>query len=235
MAIKKWATKKEISDLLKSYSVKPNEFEPFGEEGCSFKSKFARGYVISFEPEIQHGSEKTGRIIAIHAQSGGKRTFQDVWERDLNGKLQFSFRNPWNKPFADYDYIREIEDRIIELENAGLEMQKQLEKYQQSINDTGQFQEVPYQIQQQELITLKAENKYFRDQIKSLTAKNQELINKTEHNARGAGRKADPQHLETQVKKVQDFLEAGLPAAEIQEKMGISRSSYFRYKKLIKN
>lgn len=234
MSIKKWATKKEISDLLKTYSIRSDEFEPFGDEGCSFKSKFARGYVISIEPEIQHGNVETGRIIISHTKSNGKRTFHDVWERGLDGNLHFAFRNPWNETFTDYDYVREIEDWNIELENTMSEMRQQLKRYQQLIDNTEHSQEGLYQMQQQELNILKVTNKHLQNQITSLTEKMQKLINKTEHNARGAGRKADPQHLKEQVAKVQSLLEEGKSISEIQQIMGISRSSYFRYKKLIK-
>ena len=192
MAIRKWATKKEIESLIKTYSIRPDEIEPFGDEGYSFKSKLARGYVISIKPEVQHGNVETGRIIISHTKSNGKRTFQDVWERDSGGNLQFAFRNPWDKPFADYDYIRETKDRNTELENTVHEIKQQLKKYQK-------------------------------------------LINNTKRNARGAGRKADLQHLKEQVAEVQLLLEEGKNSSEIQRIMGISRSSYFRYKRFIKN
>ena len=67
-APKKWITKKEIEKLIRSYSVRPNEFEPFGTEGYSFKSRYAKGYTISLEQELQHGGEKTGRILVSHTK-----------------------------------------------------------------------------------------------------------------------------------------------------------------------
>lgn len=193
MAIKKWITKKEIADILKTYSVRTDEFEQIGTEGYFFQSRFTKGYTISFEPEIQHGTEKTGRIVISHSKNGGKRTFHDIWERDSNNKLQFMYRNPWNRPFSDYDYICSLEAQIIELKEAGQKLQSQLA---------------------------------------ALAKKNQELINGTKHNARGAGRKADPEHLEAQAREVQNLLADGKTADEVQKIMGISKSSFFRYKKL---
>ena len=49
------------------------------------------------------------------------------------------------------------------------------------------------------------------------------------------GRKPDPQHLESQVNKIQELLAAGKTAVEIQKIMRISRSTFFRYKKSLKN
>ena len=88
-AQKKWITKKEIERLIRSYSVRPNEFEPFGNEGYSFKSRYAKGYTISLEQEIQHGNEKTGRILVSHTKGNGERTYCDIWEWDFERNLQF--------------------------------------------------------------------------------------------------------------------------------------------------
>lgn len=227
MPRKKWITKKEVSDILKSYSVRTNEFEQVGDNGYFFKSNYTRGYTISLEPEIQ-GSIKTGRIIVSHAQNGGKRTFQDIWERDSDNRLQFKFRNPWDRPFADHDYIQELEAQILELKEAGQKVQEQFGKSHESINSANPTPEF------QELTELRIENEALRNQVTNLTKKYGELIKKTGHNARGAGRKADLAHLEAQAQKVQDLLNAGKPAAEIQKALGISRSTFFKYKKFSK-
>lgn len=223
MPVKKWITKKEIADLLKAYSVQADEFERMKTEGYFFKSKYARGYTISLEPEVQHGSTKTGRIVASHTKNGGKRTFKDIWERDSDNKLQFMFRNPWNQPFTDRDYIRDLEAKIHELES-----------YQKLINNTNQSQDTLVTLHQ-EIESLKAENEVLKTQVNALIEKNQKLIDMTKHNARGAGRKANPQHLDAQVKKVQALIEDGKTASEIQQAMKISSSTYFRYKRLTKN
>ena len=229
---KKWITKKEIDKLLKSYSVRSNEFEPIGNKGCSFKSNYTKGYVISLEQEIQHGSEKTGRILVSHTRGNGKRTYCDIWERDSEGELQFIFRNPWNKPFADYDYIHDLESQIKELEKYGQEMKKLIEQRGvESVPEEVELQDDIYL----EVAALKSENEALHGRIESLEKENQKLINETKHNARGAGRKANTQHLEAQVQEVRDLLQSGKSPAEVQKIMGISRSSFFRYKKFIKN
>lgn len=226
MPRKKWITKKEVSDILKSYSVRTNEFEQVGDDGYFFKSNYTRGYTISLEPEIQ-GSIKTGRVVVSHTQNGGKRTFQDIWERDSDNRLQFKFRNPWDRPFADHAYIQELETQILELKEAGQKVQEQLAEHHEPPQGS------PEQLQQ-EITSLKSENKALQAQVSALTEKYEGLLEKTKHNARGAGRKADLAHLEAQAQKVQDLLDAGKPAAEIQKALGISRSTFFKYKKFSK-
>lgn len=226
MAIKKWITKKEIDQILKSYSVRPNEFEPVGDNEYFFKSNYANGYTISLEQEIQYGSEKTGRILVSHTNGKGRRTYYDIWKRDSSGKLQFVFRNPWNKPCADYEYINDLESQIADLREYGQKIQQQL---QQGISCA------PQNENDSKINLLESENKRLHNRIQVLEEENQKLINKTKHNARGAGRKVDIQHLETQVSKIQSLLNSGKTAMEIQKIMGISRSSFFRYKKLIKD
>lgn len=230
---KKWITQKELSDLLKTYSIRTDEFEQLGNDDYFFQSKYVKGYALLIEPEIQYGTERTGRIIVSHTKNGGKRTFQDIWEYDQNNKLQFVFRNPWNKPFADYDYIHDLESQIAELREDCQKLQTQLVNQPKSVNEVSPHQESSAQMQQDHTF-LKTENEALRLQIDSLTQKYQELINKTKHNARGAGRKPDPQHLQAQVKEVQNLLAAGKNADEIMKIMKISRSSFFRYKKFIK-
>lgn len=223
MPRKKWITKKEVSDILKSYSVRTNEFEQVGDDGYFFKSNYTRGYTISLEPEI-HGSIKTGRVVVSHAQNGGKRIFQDIWERDFDNRLQFKFRNPWDRPFADHAYIQELESQILELKGAGQKVQEQLAEHYEPPQGS------PEQLQQ-EITFLKSENKALQAQVSALTEKYEGLLEKTKHNARGAGRKPDPQHLDSQAKKVQELLDAGKTPVEVQKIMGISRSSFFKYKK----
>lgn len=225
MSRKKWITKKEASDILKSYSVRTNEFEQVGDNGYFFKSNYTRGYTISLEPEIQRDI-KTGRVVVSHTQSGGKRTFQDIWERDSDNRLQFKFRNPWDSPFADYAYIQELETQILELKEAGQKIQEQLAEHH------GPSQRSPKQLQQ-EITSLKSENKALQAQVSALTEKYEGLLKKTKHNARGAGRKPDPAHFESQAKKVQELLDAGKMPVEVQKIMGISRSSFFKNKKSI--
>lgn len=225
MSRKKWITKKEASDILKSYSVRTNEFEQAGDNGYFFKSNYTRGYTISLDPEIQRDI-KTGRVVVSHTQSGGKRTFQDIWERDADNRLQFKFRNPWDRPFSDHSYIQELEAQILELKEAGRKVQEQLAEHHEPP------QRSPEQLQQ-EITSLKSENKALQAQVSALTEKYEGLLEKTKHNARGAGRKPDPQHLNSQAKKVQELLDVGKTPIEVQEALGISRSTFFKYKKFI--
>lgn len=232
MSKKRWITKKEISDIIKAYSVRTDEFEQVGNDGYFFKSNYAKGYTISLRPEIQDGDVRTGRIIVSHTRNGGKRTFHDIWERDPDNRLRFVFRNPWDRLFADYDYIKDLEAQILELREAGQKLQEQREKCQGTSADT-EHTETRIERLLQENISLRRENEDLRDHITALIEKNDRLLDSTKHNARGAGRKADPAHLASQVREVRSLLEAGKTATEVQRIMGISRSSFFRYKRLI--
>lgn len=140
--------------------------------------------------------------------------------------MQFLFRNPWDRPFTDYGYIKGLEAQIDELKEAGRSLQAQLKKCRAARAQPGHPE------LQSRVTSLEAENVELQERVKSLTAENQGLIKKTGHNARGAGRKAAPQKLEARAKKVQELLADGKSAAEIQKIMGISRSTFFRYKKI---
>lgn len=124
MAGKKWITKTEIKELLKVYSLRNEEFREVAE--YAYMNKYIKGYMISIQEEFA-GHEKTGRILVLHTQQDGRKTVNDIWERDVSGKLQFRFRNPWNSPTADLDYIKDLENRVEELRQAGIRLKKQLE------------------------------------------------------------------------------------------------------------
>lgn len=231
MPRKKWITKSEILRILKEYSTRYDEFEQIGTEEHFFKSKYVKGYTISIQPEIQHRNEKTGRVVVSHTQSGGKRTFCDIWKRDSNGKLQFMFRNPWDKPFTDCDYIKDLEEQIIELKEFVQKLQKQSAERHEPANVTGFYQENSEYLKR-ELDALKSENEALKIQIADTNKRYDELIQKTKHNARGAGRKANLARLEAQAKRVQDLINSGHTPAEVQKIMNISRSTFFKYKKI---
>ena len=61
-----------------------------------------------------------------------------------------------------------------------------------------------------------------------------ELQEKTKHNARGAGRKPSEKRLEA-IQKVKSLLDAGIDDEEIMQQLNISRATFFRYKRSIKN
>lgn len=124
MAVKKWITRAEIKELLKVYSVRTEEFREVTE--YTFLNKYIKGYMISIQEEFC-GHENTGRILVFHTQQGGKKTINDIWQRDKGGKLQFRFRNPQNCPVSDLDYIKDLEERNEELLQAGIQLKRQLE------------------------------------------------------------------------------------------------------------
>lgn len=225
---KKWITKSEILKLLKTYSIRKDEFKPVGESEYFFQSQIINGYTINISQETIDAPDyfrKTGRIIVSHTQSNGKRTYVDVWERDRNDNLQFRFRNLWNQPLSDADYIKELEEKNDQLLQAGRKLQDQISAIQYERNDS------------QELIddtNDKEEVLYLRNQIKELEEKYQKLKNDTNiHNVRGAGRKPSKERLNA-ISQVKSLLESGCSDQDIMNQLGISRATFYRYKKNIK-
>lgn len=228
---KKWITKSEISKILKTYSIRKDEFQPVGKSGYFFQSQIIKGYTINISQETIDAPDyfrKTGRIIVSHAQSNGKRTYVDVWERDRSDNLQFRFRNLWNQPLSDADYIKELEEKNEQLLQAGRKLQEQL-----FIIQTDSCE----QNNSHKLITdtyLEEDRANLLKQIDDLKDKYQKLKDDTfVHNARGAGRKPSPERLKS-IEQVKVLLDSGCSDQDIMTQLGISRATFYRYKKSIR-
>lgn len=64
--------------------------------------------------------------------------------------------------------------------------------------------------------------------------KNQTIINDTQHNARGAGRKPKPmEQTQERLQQIQSLLANGKKEKDICRQMNISRATYYRLKKLL--
>ena len=179
--MKKWITKLEVEKIIKTYSIRKDEFEPVSSINYCYKSKLVKGYMITLSAE-----QETGRILVTHTQDNGKRTYIDIWGHDKSNNLCFLFRNLWNQPLSNADYIKDLEFQIEELKDAGRKLQQTLK------NDT------PI------------------------------------HNARGAGRKPSQERLNA-IDKVKTLLESGCNDQDIIKQLGISRATFYRYKKNINN
>lgn len=200
--MKKWITKSEIAQIINTYSIRKNEFDPVSNINYCYQSKLIKGYMLTLSEE-QNNIEKTGRIIVTHTQNNGKRTYIDVWEHDKDNNLQFRFRNLWNQPLSDSEYIKDLEFQIKELKEAGKNIKVQLQKNQKLINDTHE------PIQQQEQ-------------------------SKSKHNERGAGRKPSQERLNA-IDHMQTLIKSGISEQDIMNRLGISRATFYRYKKSINN
>ena len=221
-------TKKEIDKILKTYSIRKDEFMPVEGKECFYQSQLVKGYTLTISEEVEQGkifSEKTGRLIITHTQWNGRKTYNDIWERRPGGNLQFRFRNLWNQPVSDIEYIRELEERNKLLSLSIGEMQEQFsvmhEKLQESqllIDDT------PGILMVREI----------QEQIKLLEEENRQLRKKAGHNARGAGRKPSLERFAA-IQQVKELLDSGYDEKEITEMLQISRATFFRYKRSIKN
>lgn len=200
--MKKWITKAEVTRIIETYSIRKDEFEPVSNINYCYQSKLIKGYMITLSEE-QNNIEKTGRIIVTHTQDNGKRTYIDVWERDKNNNLQFRFRDLWNQPLSDTEYIKDLEQQLEELRQAGIKLQEQLQENHKLIIDTCE------PIQQQE-------------------------PDKPKHNERGAGRKPSQERLNA-IEQMQALLKSGMSGQDIMNRLGISRATFYRYKKSINN
>lgn len=222
---KKWITKAEITKILKTYSIRKDEFEPVGSIDYFYQSRLVKGYTISVEPEKHEAPDyyhETGRIIVSHTQYNGKKTFNDIWERDRDGKMQFRFRNLWNQPIFDAECIQDLEEENKRLLLAGRDLQKRLSEYscEKSHKLISDFNA--------------AEITELKKQLCDLKEKYQKLKDETNmHNARGAGRKPSQERLNS-IAQVKDLLASGCSDKDIIDKLGISRATFYRYKKVSK-
>lgn len=229
---KKWITKSEILKLLKTYSIRKDEFQPVGESGYFFQNQMIKGYTIKISRETIDAPDyfrKTGRIIVSHAQSNGKRTYIDIWERDRNGDLQFCFRNLWNQPLSDADYIKELEEKNDQLLQAGRKLQEQLSAIQTYSGKQHNSQELIKET------NMETDRENLLKQLDDLKEKYQKLKDNTfVHNARGAGRKPSKERLNA-ISQVKSLLESGYSDQNIMSQLGISRATFYRYKKSFNN
>lgn len=200
--MKNWITQTEVTKIINIYSIRKNEFEQVSNINYCYQSKLIKGYMITLSEE-QNNIEKTRRIIVTHTQDNGKRTYTDVWERNKDNNLQFRFRDLWNQPLSDAEYIKDLERQIEELRQAGIKLQSQLQENHKLITDTYE------PIQQQEQ-------------------------HKPKHNERGAGRKPSQERLNA-IEQMQELLKSGMNEQDIMNKLGISRATFYRYKKNINN
>lgn len=200
--MKKWITKSEIAQIINTYSIRKDEFKQVSNINYCYQSKLIKGYMITLSEE-QNNIEKTGRIIVTHTQDNGKRTYIDVWERDKSNNLQFRFRDLWNQPLSDAEYIKDLEYQIENLKQAGRKLQVELQKKQKLIFDTNEPIQQPEQP-------------------------------KTKHNERGAGRKPSQERLNA-IEQMKTLLKSGISEQDIMNTLGISRATFYRYKKSISN
>lgn len=180
-------TREEITKILNTYSIRKDEFMPT-QIDCCWQSSLIRGYMITISRD-----RETGRIVVSHSQDDGRRTYTDIWEYDSAGSLQFRFRDLWNQPSSDADYIKDLEKQVAELKQAG----QMLQESQKLISDTAR-----------------------RGQ--------------PEHNARGAGRKPSKARLAA-IEQVRAYIADGYSDQDIMHALGISRATFYRYKKSINN
>lgn len=220
----KCITQREIDNILRTYSIRENEFLPIeGKEYC-YKSQILKGYTITISLR-KESRTRDGEILVTHTQWNGRKTFHDIWLRDY-GSLRFRFRNLSDEPPSyNWAYIRESDEKIKQLSLRITELEKQ----SLSVQEMSQQSELPIDGTINE-----AAYRQMQERIKLLEEENQLLKEKTKHNARGAGRKPSSNRSDA-IRQLNELICLGYNEKEIIEKLGISRTTFFRYKKELKD
>lgn len=225
MGKRKWITKAEVREILKMYSIRQDEFVEIDKMEYYYKSKFAKGYVIAIKPEEIKGKdivEQTKRILVQHCKSNGDITHTDFWERNKEEKLQFLFRQDKVELPDSAAYVNDLREEIERLQKKNKDLLQQFSNT--SINKVNGTNTTELE----ELLTaaLKERNQY--EQLY------QKLKNEVDVRKK-AGRKKreDSEKSKKLLEKVRFILENEPNNKESWISLGISRASFFRYKKLI--
>lgn len=225
-------TRADIERISSTYRLQKNEFRRIeGFETETYESIRLKGYVLSLSEEKISCGEKTGRIIVTHTRCDGKISLYDIWERDADGQLQFRFRNPRDIPPADRDYIRDLEENR-RLKEALLLPDSSDERLMDHRSDN----EDPSEIQrlQTEILRLKKElyisHELITENERELDRLRTRLKDPPIHNARGAGRRPSKDRADA-VKRCRALSAQGKSRTEIQDILGISSATFYRYKR----
>ena len=156
----------------------------------------------------------------------------DRLEQELEKKT-IQLKAAWND-------LEELENRLFQMDGQNNQNFKESSLYKQMIQEINKLKEANKLYENREKRDSRIKNKQV-EQIEKLQEENntlkqkcQKLINDTSvHNARGAGRKLQSKEKTDEiVNKIQSLLEQGKKEKEICEIMKISRTTYFRYKKI---
>lgn len=130
-----------INKILNAYSIRPGEFEPVdGAEGYYKSTYTATGYTIGIEWEFD-GMEYTGRILAHHADSRGKRVFVDVWEKDGSGVFIWKYRNPASVPLSDAEAIKDLQEQLTAIQTAAQSLKNNIDTIKEKTPAAGRPKE----------------------------------------------------------------------------------------------
>lgn len=225
MGKRKWITKAEVREILKTYSIRKDEFVEIDKIEYYYKSKFAKGYVIAIKPEEIKGKdivEQTKRILVQHCKSNGEITHTDFWERNKEEKLQFLFRQDKAELPDSAAYVNDLREEIKRLQRKNKNLLQQF-----SDTSTNKVKETDTaELEKLLTVALKERSKY-----EQLYQKLKNEIN----TRKKAGRKKreDSEKSKKLLEEVHFILENEPNNKEPWISLGISRASFFRYKKLI--
>ena len=203
-----------INQILDAYSTRPKEFVPAEDEGYHYRSKVIRDYHLFIETEKKQllnadgtnivSMSETGRIIVHHSDSRGKRVFNDIWAPDANGGYFWFCRNSAKEPFSDHQVIQDLEKTLKSLRDYVQELQKE----------------------HTETISLLTDQLELYKSLKN----SQEIF---ETNSKKSGRPKETEKQLLQADEIKTLLCEGKSNEEIMQLLDISKSTFFRLKKLI--
>ena len=124
---KKWLTKAEEQQILKTYEWYKGEFQPYeGIEHCyeiPGVRKAGQLALIRIERDSLSPNEF---ILVMHTDGEGKKTFIDTWQKIKAGKLLWKYRNYVDEPISDRAAIEDYKKQIKELEEQVKSLQDEL-------------------------------------------------------------------------------------------------------------
>jgi len=228
MSRQKWITKAEIKEILKMYSVRPDEFEHIEKLECHYKSKYAKGYVIAINPEELKGknvTEQTGRILVQHCTSSGDIMHTDIWERTRDGnKMQFLCRQEKGNLPDSAAYVNDLREELERLQRKNKDLQQLLDANMNKTTDADAAE------QGKLLDTAINQRDYYKELYQNLKKemdKKKENVGRKKRGETDASREV----LET----VRNVLNNDPENKEPWKTIGIGRATYFRYKKLVQD
>ena len=198
-------TKTQKNQIIKAYCVTKAEYE---EKAPDFY--YHRGLHCSLK--ISKSETEPNTVIVTRTDGHGRIQFRDRWILEKDGTPCFLTSNPANVPLSDVQIIKDLEQEIVLLKQEGTKL-KEIASISNSNSDTHD---------EDYIVNLKVENQ-------ALKAKLYELEAKMSRKGK-AGRKENMERKETLRDHIDTLIHAGMHEKEICVKLGISRTTFYRYK-----
>ena len=199
-------TKTQKNQIIKAYCVTKAEYE---EKAPDFF--YHRGLHCSLK--ISKSETEPNTVIVTRTDGHGRIQFRDRWTMEKDGTPCFLTSNPANVPLSDVQIIKDLEQEIVLLKQEGTKL-KEMASLSNSNNDI---------VAEKRIDILKSENQALKAEISELEGKL--------HRKGKAGRKENAERKEALHNQIDNLLHARMDEKKICAKLGISRATFFRYKK----